>query len=368
MSRPAALLPAACLAIAIGSAQPAHAQSKTFKLTEEGQWTATNVPEAGSDAEIIGRANEMIAQGREAAAEALLDGWIERNERTDNPWLAEAYLARGNARLLRDREVPALYDYEEVVKHFPGSEAFTYALTRELDIGLRYLNGLRRKFLGMRIEPAERIGEEILIRVQERLPRSRLAERALYQLADYYYRTRDMEMAADAYTVFLRLYPTSELRQQAMQRRVYANIARFKGPKYDGSGLREARFLIVDYASRYPQDAERIGMDEALIARLDESGAVQMLETARWYIKREDEVSARLTILRLLRKHPQTVAAVRAQEMVEEHKWVMSARKPGELPPGEAQLNPPPASDAPADAAPASAPTGVSNPPAKEAR
>lgn len=305
------------------ASQAANAQQKTYTIGENDEWEVTQAPEAGSDADVIGRAREMIAQGREAMAESLLDGWIERNERTDNSWLAHAYLARGDARRLRDREVPALEDYEQIVKYFPGSDVYVTALIRELDIGLAYLNGMRKKFLGMRIEPAERIGEEILIRICQRLPKSRLAEDALMKLADYYYRIRDMRMSADAYDVFLKLYPNSELRQRAMQRRVYANIARFKGPSYDASGLREARFLIEDYKARYPQSAERDGLDEALIARLDESTAAQMLETAQWYIQRDDNVSARLTVSRLLRRHPGTVAAVRAQEMVEEYGWTM---------------------------------------------
>ncbi len=361
MPRPRSTIPA-LLAVAVFTglwAAPSLAQQKTFKLDDEGQWAVSKAPEAGSDAETIGRAREMIAQGRDASAEAILDGWIERNERTSNPWLAEAYLARGDARLLRDREVRALEDYEEVIKNFPGSEAFTIALTRELDIGLRYLNGLKKKFLGIRVEPAERVGEEILMRVSERLPRSRLAERSLMELGDYYYRIRDMKMAADAYDVFLRIYPNSELRQRAMQRRVYSNIARFKGPRYDASGLREASFLIEDYKARYPQDAERIGMDDALISRLDESAAVQMLETARWYITRKDPVSARLTVSRLLRRHPRTVAAVRAQEMIDEYGWKMPeprnplGRESTDKPAPSAET--PPAAD-PSDAAPSPAP------------
>ncbi|HRJ49432.1 MAG TPA: outer membrane protein assembly factor BamD, partial [Phycisphaerales bacterium] len=327
----AALAVAACSAISQG-------QQKTFKLDAEGNWNVSEAPEPGSDAEVIGRAREMIVQGRYAAAESLMDGWIERHERTSNPWLAEAYLARGDARLMRDREVPALEDYEEIVKNFPGSEAYTTALTRELDIGLRYLNGLRKRFLGLRIEPAERIGEEIVLRVTERMPRSLLGERALLELADYYYRVRDMSMASDAYEVFLRIYPNSDERQRAMQRRIYSNIAMFKGPRYDGSGLREARFLIQDYKARYPLDAERTGLDDALIARLDESAAVQMLESARWYLRRENPVSARLTVSRLLRRHPGTVAAVIARELAQEYGWIMPepARSIGEAWPEEA--------------------------------
>lgn len=339
----------------------ASAQQKTYTIGEGEEWQVSQAPEAGSDADVIGRAREMIAQGREAMAESLLDGWIERNERTDNPWLAHAYLARGDARRLRDREVPALEDYEEIIKNFPGSDAYVTAIVRELDIGLAYLNGLRKKFLGMRIEPAERAGEEILIRVCQRLPKSRIAEEALMMLGDYYYRVRDMRMAADAYEIFLRLFPQSEMRQRAMQRRVYANIARFKGPAYDASGLREARFLIEDYKARYPQSAERDGLDEALIARLDESAAVQMLETAQWYLRRKDPVAARLTVSRLLRRHPQTVAAIRAQEMIDEYGWTMprSARVIEEE--REAAEDAADAQPAPTDAAPPGTP-----PPAEE--
>ena len=334
---PARLALAAAVMVPAVLAPMASAQQKVFKLDDEGKWSVAKEPEAGTDAELIARSREMLAQGRYAMAESLLDGWIERNERTSNPWLAEAYLARGDSRLIRDREVKALEDYEEVVIHFPGSDAYVIALTRELDVGLRYLNGLRKKIFGMRLEPAERIGEEILMRVCERLPHSRLAERSLKELGDYYYRVREMKMAADAYDVFLRLFPTSEFRQHAMERRVYANIARFKGPNYDASGLREAKFLIDDFKSRYPQDAERIGMDDGLIARLDESSAVQMLETARWYLIRKDPVSARLVVSRLLRRFPGTVAAVRAQELADEHQWTMPApRNPlKEAPAGE---------------------------------
>ena len=106
-----------------------------------------------------------------------------------------------------------------------------------------------------------------------------------------------------------------------MQRRVFANIARFKGPEYDTSGLIEAQYLIQDFAKRYPAEAERIGMNDALVARLDESAGAQMLEIAKWYVVRRDDVSAKLTIRRLFRKHPQTVAARQAAAMCRERGW-----------------------------------------------
>ena len=63
-------------------------------------------------------------------------------------------------------------------------------------------------------------------------------------------------MAAETYDVFLTLFPKSEHRRKAMQRRVYSNIARFKGPKYDASGLVEAKFQIERF-SAVPAQAEQ---------------------------------------------------------------------------------------------------------------
>jgi tetratricopeptide (TPR) repeat protein len=255
-----------------------------------------------------------------------LDEWIEVNEFSKSPLLPEAYLRRGDARVALGREDKALYDYEQVIKDFPGTEQFVISLERELEIGLRYLNGLRRRLWGtFRIEDATSIGEELLLRVQERLPGSRLAERAAIELADYYYRERELRLAADAYDIFVINYPRSEYQQKAMQRRVFANIARFKGPKYDAGGLLEAQILIRDFAQRYPAQAEETGMNDALVARLDESAAAQMLETARWYFKRKDPTSARVLLTRLVRKHPQTIAAGEGIVLMKERGWISPA-------------------------------------------
>lgn len=349
----------------------AAAQQQTFTLDpEQGDWQPTEVPEPGSDAEIMQRARTLLAQNRPGQARRLLDGFLEKNERLDNPWLAEAFLLRGDAKTADADEYDALYDYEEVIKSFPGTEQFATAVEREMDIGIRYLNGLKRKFLGLRIDSAYGVGEELLIRVQERLPGSRLAERAGIELADYYYRRRDLKMAAEAYDVFLRNFPQSQYRQKAMQRRIYSNIGRFKGPSYDASGLVESEILIKNFADVYPADAEAAGLNDGLLARLDESAAAQMLDTARWYLKRGDPVSARLTIRRLLRKHPASVAAVRGLEIAKEREWdlvaapVATPEEASETPgPSDAQDVPvPPPAEPQLPPAPPAAPESPTSP------
>ncbi len=301
-------------------------QTTTYTLDDGRGWVESANPQPGTDEDVVGRARRALAEGRPSRAKSLLDDWIDANEFSKSPLLPEAYLRRGDARVALGREDKALYDYEQVIKDYPGTEQFVIALERELEIGLRYLNGLRRRLWGtFRIEDATPIGEELLLRVQERLPGSRLAERAAIELADYYYRERELRLAADAYDIFVINYPKSEYQQKAMQRRVFANIARFKGPKYDAGGLLEAQILIRDFAQRFPAQAEETGMNDALVARLDESAAAQKLETAKWYFVRKDPASAHVLLSRLVRKHPQTIAAGEAIALMKERGWIEAA-------------------------------------------
>lgn len=303
-----------------------------YVLDAEGNWVATSAPAAGSDAAVMADARRLIADGEPGKAKSALDQWINANSRGRSPYLPQAYLLRGDATTANGDEFAALYDYEALIRQFPASPEFVKAIERELEIATAYVRGMNRKWLGIRWVDGTETGVELLIRVQERLPGSRLAEQAGIELADFYYRTRELSLASEAYDLFLKNYPNSKYRSRALQRQVYANIGRYKGPAYDGSSLLDSRVLIRRYMSMYPASAEEAGLDEALLARIDESAAAQMLETARWYLIREDPVSARSMLRRLLKKHPQSAAAGVALKTMEEKGWITLDRSvPGAL-------------------------------------
>ena len=299
----------------------AHAQTRAYSLGDD-EWTLDREPEPGSDDEVIARARRALASGDPREARRILDPWITANDRSGKVQVPTALRLRGDARVALNDEYNALYDYEAVIRRFPQSEEFVIAIERELEIALRYAFGLRRKFFGLRLERADDLAIEILIRVQERLPGSVLAERAAIELADYYYRNREMREASEAYDLYLLNFPNGPNRMRAMERRIYASIARFRGPRHDASGLIDASLKIESFAAEYPAEAERQGLNNALIARLDESAAAHMLDTANWYLRTNDDPSAALTLRRLIRRHPQTVAASRALDILEARGWL----------------------------------------------
>lgn len=307
---------------------PAAAQPRESRMDANGEWLSARQPVEGTDEWVIARARTDLADDRASAAYSTINQWIEANEKRlgePSPYMPEAVLVRGDALTAMGDEYNALYDYERVIREYPGDPSFVTAVERELDIGVRYLNGMKRKLLGVRILNAEDIGEELLIRCQERLPGSKIAERAGIELADYYYRERNLPLAAEAYEIFNDLYRNSQYTMKAMQRRVYATIAQFKGPKYDGSKLLDAQILVRRFAALYPGEAQKAGLDESLLARLDESAANARLEKARWYLKQGDGPSAKYVLNRLIVDHPQTAATREAFEVMEREGW-----KPGE--------------------------------------
>ena len=297
------------------------AQTET-QLTDDGSWQTTTIPEPGSDAAIMADAQQYIAEGDSGKAISKLTNWIEKNKRKRTPHIAQAYYLRGLARLQNDREYKALFDFELVIRDFSDTDYYTKAIEREYDIAKLYIAGLKRRFLGFRFESGRPIGEELLIRTQERLPGSKLAEIAALDLANHYYNKRQLKLAAEMYEIFRINYPDSTNLRYAMLREIECNIARFKGPRYDGSGLLDAKILIEQYRREYPGESIRAGVTEGLEAWIDESAAQQALDTAKWYLRTDDLPSAKFMLARLLRRHPATIAADHALDLMLEHDWL----------------------------------------------
>lgn len=297
------------------------AQSSEYKLNESREWSAVKAPEPGTDEALIMQARKHLAEDQPAPAQKMLAPWIEEHRRAGHPLLAEALLIRGDALLAQDREFDALYDYEEVCKGHRESEAFATAVERELDIAVRYANGLRLRVFGFRWGDPEDVLVELLLRVSERLPRSQAAERAMIELADYYYRQRELGQAKDVYDAYLESFPTGPNALKAHERRIHCDVGRFKGPRYNAAALIDAKVQIEQFQRRYPAQAEATGLNASLASRLDESMAAQLLDTAKWYLRVDDEASAKFVLERLQRDHPLTLSAERGRETMRAKGW-----------------------------------------------
>jgi hypothetical protein len=316
-------------------APASDAQSRTYRL-EPGadpevanrDWQLEDAPIEGTSEWTIAEARRLILEGNPGRARRMLTDWLDTRVGSEDPLMPAALLARGDALVASNEEFRALFDYEQLLRDFPGSAEFERAVERELAIALRYADGLRRRAWGLRIFDASDIAVELLIRVQERMPGSQLAERAAIELADYYYQRREIGLASEAYSLYIENFPEGPNARHAARRRIYADIARFKGPEYDASGLLDAQVRIRRYEREYPADAAQTGINSALVERLDESLAAQQLVAAEYYLDTEELAAARLTLQRLVMAYPRTIAARNARGMLSDRGWNVPDSRP----------------------------------------
>jgi outer membrane protein assembly factor BamD (BamD/ComL family) len=305
---------AACTALLAGIGATSVLGQERYELSPDDEWQLAESVDPGTPAGQLGLARKALAAGDAKGAERLAGAWIEQYDR--NPLLADAYVLRGDALRAQGNHYKALFDYEYVARGYPASETFVVAIERELEIGTLYARGLKRKWLGMRLLDAGDVAEELLIRVQERMPGSQLAEKAALELADYYFRRRKMRLAVEMYSIFLENFPHSDQISHARKRLIYAHLATFKGPEFDASGLHEARAKLRELIVLEPAAADDFEA-ESLLTRLDESDARKMLLTAQWYVRIGDPVAAELLIRRLVELYPLTNATAEALRLVE---------------------------------------------------
>jgi outer membrane protein assembly factor BamD (BamD/ComL family) len=244
------------LAVACGAAT-CLAQTQRYELDALDQWKkVADVDPASEEAQILAARRALIA-GEPKRAEKLANAFLERSPLSR--YRADALLIRGDAKRGED-EYEALFDYEEICRRYAGTAVFIPALERQYEIALDYANGLRRRFFGtVRIVDTTEDAQELLIRVQERLPGSELAERACMQLADFYFNRREMIMAAETYRIFMENFPRSAEVSKARLRLIYAYLAGFRGPEYDASGLLEARARLRTLQALQPGLAQQVG-------------------------------------------------------------------------------------------------------------
>lgn len=274
---------------------------ETYRL-EDGQWQKQTALDPSKPEGQLHAVRKALAEGHAKRARKLADRWIERHPESD--LIVEAYLVRGDAWVAQGHFYKALFDYEYLARSYPASEHFLTALERELEIARLFDGGTKRRFLGLRVLPADSEAEELYIRIQERAPGSAIGEKASLALAEYYFRKADMGSATAAYELFLDNYPKSQHRKQAMQRLIAANLATFKGPTFDPTGLVEAGERLKGYKNQFP--AADV---DSMLVRIEESLALKSYYGAQWYEKQGRTLSAVYTYRRVIRDHPRTAAA-----------------------------------------------------------
>jgi outer membrane assembly lipoprotein YfiO len=251
--------------------------------------------------------------------------------------LAESYYQYGD-------RMKAFYQLDELLDLHPDSKLFYPALEKQYEIADRFLRGYKRRLFGMPIMSAEDEAIDMLFRIQERVPGSPMAERALLRTADYYYHRGQYDLAADAYGFYARTFPRSPVIPRVKLRQAFAALAQFRGRYYNATPLIDARAQLEAVQAAYPDLAEQEGI-APILRRIDASMADKLYWTGNFYRRTNEPRGAAYMFRYLISRYPDSPEAEKARARLDTlPKWALNDPAPAALTERDEQIviEPPP--------------------------
>ena len=308
------LLTSLMIVVALAAAAGATAmEPESWELRSGKYWEQVKNPAtqpAQSDP-TLDRVEQLITNGQTLPAKRQALQWVKTHNNSPIRdrglfLLAQANYAYGN-------RLESFYEFEELLDLYPESQLFNPALERQFNIADGYLNGYKRRFLGVPMFGAEDEAVEMLYRIQQRSPGSPLAEKALLRTGDYYYKTSDFDLAADVYAAFAKAYPRSPEVPRVRLRQAFSYYAQFRGLKFDATPIIDAREQLAGIIAVYPKLAAEENLTP-VIARIDEAFARKIYQTADFYRRTHEPRSAVYNWRYLIQTYPSSPEAELAKK------------------------------------------------------
>lgn len=305
-----ASLISATLAIGV-TTSVTHAQQSSE--LHGGRWVDVAAPTTKTvevDQQLL-RIEQLIRNGQYTNARKSAVDWLKRNKESS---LRDRglYLMAESLYYYGDR-IKAFYYLDELLDEHPASPLFYQSLERQYEIADGFLNGYKRRFMLMPLFGADEEAVEMLYRIQQRSPKSPIAEKALLRTADYYYASADYDLAEDAYRVYADSYPKSPYVPRVKLREAYANLAQFRGLRFDSTSVIDAKTQLQAIVQLYPDLAREENLAEVL-ERIDNTFARKLAVTGDFYRRTHQPRAAVYTYDYLLKYFPNTSEAPEAQK------------------------------------------------------
>jgi len=302
------------LAAAIFLLLPAGSQAAdTWRLDDQGQWK----PASGSkEEEFLLRAAQIkkLADSgqpqkvRKAAGRLKADFPQTAGADFDSFIEAEVLLAKGKL-------TKAVRQYDKFLDEYPGSFLRDAAMEREFDIAGEYLAGRKKTILLVISVHCYDEGVKIMEKISDRAGSADIAKRASLAVVQSYEKRRQYDEAYLKWSQIQTVWPTGQLGKDALLGMARNKYATFRGPEYDGSGLISAKSYYENFKLRYPEDAQRIKVDEILL-RINEQLAEKNLRIAKYYSRTGSELPANMYNQMVVDNWPNTKAAETARQEI----------------------------------------------------
>lgn len=209
----------------------------------------------------------------------------------------------------------AIKSYDKLLDKYHQSSLYEAALNREFEMATAYLAGRKKTFLGIFRIKGYAEGEKIMERITDRGGDSPLAAKAAVAVAQSLEKRKKFDEAYLKWSQVGFQWPSGQTGKDALLAMARCKYAAYKGSKYDVSSLVSAKSYYENYRIRYPQDAQKIGVD-GTVKQINEQLADKQLEIGRYYQRTGNRQSANLYYQMVINNWPQTQAEKAAQKLI----------------------------------------------------
>lgn len=232
-----------------------------------------------------------LKKGFAATTGADLDAFIE----------AERFFVEGKL-------AKAARGYDKFLAEFPESELYEAALERQFAIATAFLDGKKKKVLGLFKIKGYAEGEKIMERINDRAGDAPIAVEAAVAVAQSLQKREKFTEAYHQWSQISSRWPTGQIGKDALLAMAQCKHAAYRGAKYDVSNLISAKSYYENFKLRYPEDAERIDVDGKL-KQINEQLAWKQLGIGRYYQKIGNTQSANFYYQMVVDNWPKSMAA-----------------------------------------------------------
>jgi len=284
-------------------------------------WTArTGWVRAGSGPPPTAR--ELYAEAMKAYRARHFDDAIEGFEEIqdrypDSPEARESALPLAESYFHTQAYEDALEAFDRILEGKPEAGLLDRALWRKYQIGLAFLSGAKRHFLGIPYTHRS-YGAELLDKLTTEYPFKPFSDDALLEIGHFYYRDKQFEDAETVYERLIRNYPESEWFGTAEFYIALSARKRIRGVDNDPSLVREAlkrfrRYLADNREGTHVPEANRH------VRELAEMEAEHEVRVARFYARLGKPAAARIHFEWVVGKFPGTSAREKAETWLRDH-------------------------------------------------
>lgn len=316
MKRPvlSALLPLLALGLLARNVQGAIVYRSNEGWSVEGD---PNSAVEGSAIEQMRKAEELEAEGKIGAAYDAYRGLVKRYGLSV---LAPKAQRKVGVMLENEGSYDKAYDaYSTYLEKYPKGEDFEAVVESMFKIGKLFLEGEKKKVLGIKIASSMERAKEMFEGIVKRAPFSRWAPLAQFNIGQALEKQGKYPEAIAAYTTVVTRYSGDAIADDAQYQVGYVQLRQFQEGSYDQNSAAKAREAFEDFINRYP-DSEKVPQARENIKQLEGGSMKGQLDIARFYDKSKQFRAAVIYYNDVIKVAPESEEATFAKTRIEELK------------------------------------------------